>query len=151
MTLKRNWPVNAHRTECTEVRALQCIAVNDLDIQSGELIKIDANGLADKVTPADAIQGVSITKKVFEATNETLEKEKVLYHQVYTNNTFAIKVTGATNLSPLVQSDIGKYFTVVSATDHTVDYGSLDSANGQFQLVGILGDNTGEFTIVNKL
>lgn len=98
---------------------MQCTAVNDLDIQSGELIKIDANGFAKKVTPADVIQGVSITKKVFESTNETLEKEKVLYHQVYANNTYAIKVTGATLL---VQSNIGKYFTVVSATNHTVDY-----------------------------
>lgn len=148
MALKRNWPVNAHRTECTEVRALQCTAVNNLDIQSGELIKINANGFAAKITPADAIQGISITKKEFEATNQTIEKEKVLYHQVYTNNTYAIKVTGATLL---VQSDIGKYFTVVSATDHTVDYGSLDADNGQFQLVGILGDDVGEFTIVNKL
>jgi hypothetical protein len=106
------------------VRTLQNIAVNGLNVQSGEFIKIDADGHVDKVGPADIIKGLSISRKEFEPTNETFEKEKVIYNQIYSNNTYAIEVTGATLL---IQSDIGKFYTVVSATDHTVDYGSLDS------------------------
>jgi hypothetical protein len=143
-TLKRNWPITAHRVHAYERRTLKVVAVDDLDILSGEAITINANGFADRSKPADKVHGISITKKTFEPTNETKEKASVIYEQVEDNNTYLIHVDGGT----MDQAKVGKYFTVVSQLDHRVDLWSEDPAVGQFRCVGFLSETIGEFEVV---
>lgn len=147
MALERNWPVNAHRTIGTVLNPLKQIAVNNLNIFCGHFVTKLASWFMDKSTEAQKIDGVSLTKKLFKATNQTVEKEQIIYKQANPEETYSIKITGGN----LAQTNIGEYFCVVSQTDHTVDIWSADATAGQLQLVSIISPTVGEFVIANTL
>ena len=144
-----NWPVNEHRTNGYERSCISALAKNSLSILSGEFVKI-VSGLVDRVAPWDKIMWVSITKKDFTSTNETIAKKEVVYSPCDENDTFIITTDGG----ELLQADVGSYFDVKSLTDHRVDYATKSTTAGQLKLIRVLSSSTttarnvGEYQVV---
>lgn len=79
------------------------------------------------------------------ATNQTVEKIRVIYEEQKPQTTREIAISGGTSLT---QAAEGKYFNLSDA--ETVAGGSVSATDGQLILVKFISTTKGIFKIVNK-
>lgn len=118
---------NAHLVNTYTHHTVEKIANNSLSVTAGWFLKLTWPYI-DLAWPWDVIEGVSISKKDYEANNTTVKKETVIYKQVKEYDTFLVKVVPWTLADEMM---VGK--TVDLDTDQYIDLWTL-GAGVQFRI-----------------
>lgn len=137
----RDYKINTHTNES------RCkIAKNSLSIFPWDFLALK-NWFIDIALPSDIIEGVSLQVGMYPSTNQTKEKEKVLYRPAFILHTYKCDVKDGT----IVDADIGKYFNLKPWVGQYIDYATKNSTGGQFRLETKLWARRGEFRLVVNL
>lgn len=116
------------------------IATDSLAIVSDDLVSLSGGFVVKATDSTGAIEGVSKTNKTFSATNESVEKEKVI---VVNDSDLRLKLTAD---AAITEANVGSYFTINA--DQTVDVATLSATAGQLRLEEVYSDTVGIFSIV---
>jgi len=114
------------------------VATNSLDIKTDELVSLVGGFVVKASGTTGKIEGVSKTGKVFPATNQTVQKEKVVII-----NDYDLRLKLTTDAA-ITEADVGSSFTI--NTNQTVDVASI-GASGQVRLEEVLTGTVGLFSI----
>ena len=127
---------NAHRIHSTINHDHTVVAGNDQAFKNGTLIKL-VDGVALVAEPGDKVEGVSLSILETTATNETVEKKKVLYRMPMSNDSWLLSVDPADTVL-IDEADIGKYFAFT--TDQYIDPASaVDTRTDEtFKLIAVM-------------
>jgi len=118
------------------------IAGNSLDASSGTFISL-TGGYAVATGAGVSIAGVSVTEKVFDADNQTVDMAKVSIVPTDADVVYEISISGGT----ITQADVGKYYDLTAA--QLVDGATESTTTGQLQMVAFISATLGQFKIVN--
>lgn len=141
---------DAHRIQSQINHSLDVIAANSQSFENGTLITI-VGGFAKPYTPGDVFAGVSQSVLDSSATNQTMEKEKVLYRRPLGDDSWILKLED-TETTLLTEAMVGQYFELTA--DQFVDPASALGEAGLehiAQLIAVLpGGRAGEFRFYIK-
>ncbi len=119
------------------------LAANSLVAQPGDLLTVasSANGnLASLTGAGDAISGIAISDKTFDADNETVDQAKVLYTPKREGLRFEMPITGGT----VTVADEGKLYNINAS--QVVD-GTTEGTGTQLRMTKFLSATRCEFEI----
>lgn len=122
------------------------VAENSLVVEAGDAVRVDpATGFVALSWVGERIDWISQTLKTFTATNETVEKQSVLFRPNMANDTYKVEVSGGL----LTQANIYQYFQLTAG--QLVDFATASATTGVVQLVEILGDGSfGVFRVTKQ-
>ena len=129
----------AEKTNGYNIGTESKIAANSADFSQGTLVS-EAGGVA---TTGDVLAGVSLTNKVFSATNVTTDLDRVIYIPNETRQFYIMPITGGT----ITLADQGKYFGITAA--QLVDGISKSATVGKLQMEKFISATKGVFSISN--
>lgn len=117
------------------------IASNSLDIEMGDALTNDWE-FAKKAWIWETIIGVSITKKVFESDNETVDSELVIFDPVKESTEYEMIWDWT-----FVSTDVNKFFDLTVA--QLVDESTRSATTGQVKMVEFINATKWKFVIAN--
>jgi hypothetical protein len=133
------------RNSSATLRTYDNIATNNTIVENGDSIKIDASGFTKKCTTNDRIDGASLTRESYSATNQTVEKAKIVYFRsLREGDTFKVATTATAT-----QAAVGKYFQM-DATQQ-VDMATVSATTGVYFVISVFpAGNYVEVEITNQ-
>lgn len=124
------WTFNEQRISSYVKGTEHAIGANSLVVTPWDAIRIVWQ-IASLSTPGQRIDGIAHSLKTFSATNETVEKDVVIYRNNVENDTYKIEVSGWVLLDTT-----DKFFQLTAG--QLVDFATASATTGQVKLVEIL-------------